>query len=60
MARQMIATKEKKDTNVITGKMPKRGTGHKAHRGGCGQHKHKCDRRTGNRSQQTSRCIGEW
>jgi hypothetical protein len=52
MARQMIATKEKKDTNVITG--------HKAHRGGCGQHKHKCDRRTGNRSQQTSRCIGEW
>lgn len=56
----MKHTTEKKNDNSITGKVPKRGTGHMAHRGGGGPHKHKCDRRTGNRSQQTNRCIGEW
>lgn len=60
MARTMKHTSEKRSNNTITGKARKPGTGHTPHRGGGGQHKHKCDRRQGNRSQQTNRSVGEW
>jgi hypothetical protein len=34
--------------------------GHTPHRGGAGKHKHKCDRRQGNRSQRIARAVGEY
>jgi hypothetical protein len=56
----MHLTQPKKDKNTVTGKLGKVGTGHTPHRGGGGAHRHKCDRRQGNRSQQQKRVIGEW
>ncbi len=38
----------------------KTGRGHQPHRGGSGSHKHRNDKRQGNRSQQTKRAIGEF
>lgn len=50
----------KNNNNIVKGKLPKIGTGHASHRGGGGAHKHKSNRRIGNRSQQQTRACGEW
>lgn len=34
--------------------------GHQPHRGGAGAHKHKADKRQGNRSQQVKRIVNEY
>lgn len=36
------------------------GKGHQPHRSGAGRHKHKGDRRSGNRSQQRVRAVSEF
>lgn len=52
-------TARKPDDNKQSGKLPKIGTGHRPHMSGAGKHKHKCDRRTGTRSQRIARIINE-
>lgn len=52
--------KSKSATFTITVKVGKVGTGHRPHMSGAGTHKHKCDRRQGNRSQRTARIVGEY
>lgn len=56
----MHVNQPKKDKSVLTGTVRNVGTGHVPHRGGGGQHRHKCDRRQGNRSQQQKRVIAEY
>lgn len=60
MAKMKTVHAPKGDSNVIVVKLGKVGTGHVPHRGGGGAHKHKNDRRLGNRSQQQKRVIAEW
>jgi hypothetical protein len=56
----MHVNQPKKDKNVVKGTARKVGTGHVPHRGGGGAHKHKGDRRQGNRSQQNERAVSEY
>lgn len=46
-----------KNNKPMTGKVPKVGTGHRPRLSGAGSHKHKGERRLGNRSQQTARAV---
>jgi hypothetical protein len=52
--------KSKSSTFTIVVKVGKVGTGHRPHRGGGGTHKHKCDRRQGNRAQQNARAVSDY
>lgn len=54
----MKTTTLKKSDNVVRGKVPVVGTGHRPHQSGAGKHKHRCTKRLGTRSSVYRRELG--